>query len=262
MNLLNFFLDLLYPKRCVSCGKFGKYICGPCASMIQFIDANICPICRKPAIGGRTHPKCQTRYSLDGLTSFFKYKDPIREAIKRIKYKPFAFDISKRLISLALEKTDQRNFLSQIIKKRPVLIPVPLHPSRERQRGFNQAQVLGKILAEEWDLNFLPNLLIRSKKTQPQYKLEGKERRENVRKAFQVNQKYSRLFVRHVGKDFKIESGSARQNLHQFARGFKGPLRSILLIDDVWTTGATMRTCGNFLKRAGAKFVWGLTIAR
>ena len=122
MKIFDFLLNLLYPRRCLSCGKLGQYICDHCLTEIQFIDKGICPVCRKPAIDGKTHPKCQTRYSLDGLTSFFGYQGVIREAIKRIKYKPFAYDISKILVFLALEKIDQKSLFSQIIKEKPALI--------------------------------------------------------------------------------------------------------------------------------------------
>ena len=230
--------------------------------MIQFIETDFCPACTKPAIDGKTHPKCQTRYSLDGLTSFFKYQDPVREAIKRIKYKPFAFDVSKTLISLALKKINQKSFLQRIIKEKPILVPIPLHQSRERARGFNQAEVLGKILAEKWNLHFTPNLLIRHKKTKPQYQLKGKERKENLEKAFSINPKYSRILARPAGNDLEVKSGSAGQNSFKFARRDGDASRNILLLDDLWTTGTTMRVCGNLLKRAGAKSVWGLTMAR
>ena len=243
---MNILLNFLYPQRCLSCGKLGKYICDHCVSMIQFIDADLCPVCRKPAIDGKTHPRCQTKYSLDGLTSFFKYKDPIRETIKRIKYKPFAFDVSKTLVFLALKNINQKSFFQQVIKEKPILVPIPLHHSRERARGFNQAEVLGKILAEKWDLQFIPNLLIRTRKTQPQYKLKGKERKENLKKAFNINPNYPII---------PTESrGSSTQGV--------GTNYSVILFDDLWTTGTTMRVCGNLLKRAGAKFVWGLTMAR
>lgn len=243
MNVLEWFLNLLYPRRCLSCGKFGQYICDHCLTETQFIDKDICPVCRKPAIDGKTHPKCQTRYSLDGLTSFFGYQGVIREAIKRIKYKPFAYDISKVLVSLVLERINEKDWLAVIIRKNPVLVPIPLHRSRERVRGFNQAEILGKILAEKWDLQILPDLLIRTRKTKPQYELRGKERKKNVQKAFKINPNYqSQLSI------INLPAGKAGC---QF-----------LIFDDLWTTGVTMRTCGNLLKRAGAKSVWGLTMAR
>lgn len=239
MRILDFFLDLLFPRRCLSCGKFGKYICDSCVSMIQYIDTSVCPACEKPAVDGRTHPRCQRKYSLDGLTSIFSYQGVIREAIKKIKYKPFAFDISKTLVSLTLKRINQEDSLfsslSQKVKQKPHFVPIPLHQSRERARGFNQAEVLGRIFAQEWDLPFISDLLIRHRKTKPQVKLKGRERKENVKGAFKVNPNCQLPITNY---------------------------KNILLFDDVWTTGATMRTCGNLLKRAGAKFVWGLTLAR
>ena len=239
---MNFLLDLLFPQRCISCGKFGQYICDHCTSTIEFIDTEICPVCRKPAINGKTHPICQTRYSLDGLTSIFAYQGVIRQAIKKIKYKPFAYDISKVLVCLALKRINEKNWLAAIIRKNPVLVPIPLHRSRERVRGFNQAQVLGKIFTKRWDLQFVPDLLIRHKKTRPQYGLKGGERKKNVIDAFNINPNYS-ITCLPVGRPITNYS-------------------NIILFDDVWTTGATMRACGNLLKRAGAKSVWGLTMAR
>jgi len=241
--LLDFFLDFLFPKRCLSCGKFGQYICDSCTSIIQIIEVNICSICEKPAIGGQTHPHCQNRYTLDGLTSFFSYQGVIRKAIKTIKYKPFAFDISKALVNLALKRMSQEEslfiFFNQLLKTKPVVVPVPLYPLRERQRGFNQSEVLGKIFSEHWDLKFIPHLLKRIKKTQPQYGLDRQERKKNIKDAFSINSQF-------------LPAGR-----HGAILNWK-----IILIDDVWTTGTTMRTCANVLKRAGAKFVWGLTMAR
>lgn len=240
---MNFLLDLLFPRRCLSCGRLGEYICDHCVSMIQFIDTNICPVCEKPAVDGRTHPRCQTKYSLDGLTSIFSYQGVIREAIKKIKYKPFVFDISKTLTSLALEKVNQKNplfsSLTRVFKQKPILVSVPLYRSREYWRGFNQAEVLGRIIAEELNLTFLKDLLLRRKATKPQVKLKGEKRKDNVRGAFKINSQFARLPAKQAIRNSKI-----------------------ILVDDVWTTGATMRTCGNILKRSGIKFVWGLTLAR
>ncbi|TSC53108.1 MAG: putative amidophosphoribosyltransferase [Microgenomates group bacterium LiPW_16] len=100
-----------------------------------------------------------------------------------------------------------------------VLTPVPLHWWRLRWRGFNQAEILGKMIAEKLEIKFVPDLLTRKKPTRPQVELEGKARRENI-------------------------------------------ASNILLFDDVWTTGVTLRACGNVLKRAGVKSVWGLTLAK
>lgn len=238
MGLFDLLLALLYPRRCLSCGKFGEYICQSCSFKINLVDKNICPVCERPAVAGKTHPRCQTKYSLDGLTSIFFYQGVVREAIKKIKYKPFAFDISQNLASLALEKIAQDplfSFFGQVLKKKPFLVPIPLHPSRERKRGFNQSEVFGKILGQDWDLPVIKDLLLRKRVTKPQVRLKGKARRENVKGAFKINSNYN----------LQIKS-----------------YKNILLFDDVWTTGATLRTASNVLKRGGVKFVWGLTLAK
>ena len=227
-------LDLLFPRRCVSCGRIGKYICVRCSSIIQIIELNqqVCPVCERPAVNGVTHPKCQTAYSLDGLTSFFVYDGPIKKAIKKLKYK-FVRDLVSELISLAFLKG------STLYKVEPwqetILTPVPLHWRRMAWRGFNQSEVLGKLIAQKLNIQFVSDLLIRKKYTQPQVKLKGKERKENIQGAFIINPHYPKLAISHW---------------------------ELIIFDDVWTTGATLKTCGKVLKEAGAKKVWGMTLAR
>src|SRR3989344_728193 len=85
----NVFLDFIFPKKCVYCGKFGQYICKDCSIKMEPIKTSICPMCERAAIDGKTHPGCQTRYSLDGLTSLYRYDGPVKSAIKRLKYKPY-----------------------------------------------------------------------------------------------------------------------------------------------------------------------------
>lgn len=227
-------LDFLFPRRCVSCGKFGSYLCSNCLSQISFIKESVCPVCERSAIGGVTHPGCQTRYSLDGLTSVCVYDGPIKKAIKRLKYKPWISDLGETLASLIFTYLQENTSANQFLNTKPTIIPVPLHSSRERQRGFNQSALLGKLVAREFNLGFTPNLLIRTEKTRPQVELKGKDRLENIRDAFAINK----------NSEFRIHNSA------------------ILVIDDVWTTGATLRACTNVLKRAGASKVWALTLAR
>lgn len=221
-------LDFLFPRRCVSCGRLGKYICPKCSSIIQIIESQVCPVCERPAIKGATHPGCKTRYSLDGLTSIWVYEGPIKKAIKELKYQ-FVTDLAKELISLTPSRWPNRLLEGECY----VLTSVPLHWWRQCWRGFNQAEILGKMMAEKLGIKFVPELLVREKSTRPQVELRGKQRRENIADAFSVS------------PNILVSS-----------------YPSILLFDDVWTTGATLRTCGNILKRAGAKMVWGLTLAR
>lgn len=118
--------------------------------------------------------------------------------------------------------------------KKLILAPVPLHWYRKNWRGFNQTELLGEKIARKLKMKFSPDLLIRTRQTRPQTKLKEKERKVNVCGAFSVNK----------NSKFKIRNSK------------------ILLFDDVWTTGATMQECAEVLKRAGAKKVFGLTLAR
>lgn len=166
------------------------------------------------------------------------YEGPMRVAIKRLKYKPWISSLGVSLASLIFQYLRENPSIIRIIEQNPIITPVPLHKSREHARGFNQSALLGKLVAEGLNLEFVPNLLVRHKKTKPQVELKGKERKENIRDAFVVNQELKTKNLEFLKK------------------------KSILLIDDVWTTGATLRACGQVLKRAGFDKVWALTLAR
>lgn len=224
MNFLNF----LFPKRCLECGKIGRYFCFDCQKHIHFVAFNefICPVCEKPAIDGATHPRCQTRYSLDGLTSFFHYDGIIKKAVKALKYR-FVSDLSSEFVSLIPDLS------STIYDQRSIFVPIPLHSSRLRERGFNQAEELATSLSRRLNIHQSHDMLKRVKGTIPQAQIRHrKERLKNMDGVFAVQQ----------------------------GREDKGT--PIFLFDDVFTTGATMRAAANVLKRAGAKYVWAVTMAR
>lgn len=228
-------LDIIFPKRCVGCGKLGRYFCPSCISSIKIIDTPICPVCEKLAIDGVTHPGCKTRYSLDGLTSFFRYDGVVRKAIKTVKYRS-VFDLAKEFVALI-----PADSLSQIITA--VFIPIPLHASRYRDRGFNQAEVLGNVLAGQLHMPLATDILRRVKKTVPQVEMKDRNARlKNMDGVFAVNPGFDKIVLKH-----------------QNVKASKGP---VVLVDDVFTTGATMRAAANVLKRAGVPFVWGVTMAR
>jgi len=217
-------LDFLFPRRCLGCGQWGQYFCKNCIKRLKQIEKQICPVCQRPAINGKTHPRCQTKYSLDGLVSIFAYEGIIKQAIGKLKYK-FITDLAEELIRLTSKHMSY--------PKSSILIPVPLHSRRQRWRGFNQAELLGKILAEKFNWQVRTDILVRHKHTKPQVDLKGKERKNNIRGAFKITPKA------------KIKN-----------------LKKVWLFDDVWTTGSTLRECGQVLKRAGVRKVWGLTLAR
>jgi len=217
-------LDLVFPKRCVSCGVFGKYICNRCFKKIEFVEKPVCPICQRQAIGGKTHPRCAGKFRLDGLVVVCKYKGPIKLAIKKVKYK-WIYDIEKVLVDL---------LASQIWKfdlpQQSILVPVPLHKKRKNWRGFNQAEILAKTLSRKFDVGYSA-ILFRNRETKTQVGLSREERKKNIKGAFSLNQEAN-------------------------VNG-----RNFLLVDDVYTSGATMMEAAKVLKRAGARNVWAMTVA-
>jgi len=184
-----------------------------------------CPECERPSIGGRTHPRCQKRFGIDGVLSFYPYKGVVKQAIKGIKYK-FAYRIAEDVLQMISE--EQLIFLKHMI-----LVPIPLHSSRLQMRGFNQAEIIATILSKKYFLPIQINILKRVQKTPPQVEMRyRKERIENMKKVFAVS------------KTYQLKK------------------TAILLVDDVFTTGATMRSAAESLKKAGAETVWGVTIAQ
>lgn len=147
-----------------------------------------------------------------------------------MKYR-LVFDLAKELVELSLVRQNTTRLLRGM-GERFILVPVPLHATRARKRGFNQAEVLGRKIAEAVEISFSSEFLKRTKDTPPQVDLKRKERLINVSGAFEVSKK----------------------------DGVSG--KNFLLFDDVTTTGATLRSCAHVLKRAGARSVWGLTLAR
>lgn len=228
------FLELLFPKTCLGCGKKGQYLCSNCISKIKIIN-QICPVCQKPSFFGQIHHFCQKKWSLDGLISIFPYKGIIRETILQLKFK-YVTELEEELFNLTsdlFEKSDSFSQIKQFLSNgKPIVIPVPLHWYKENYRGFNQSEIFGKRLAEKFDLEIKKNILIRCRFTQPQFGLDKKERKENIKGAFMINPRIRDLSF------------------------------NVLLIDDIWTTGITLKTCASLLKKSGAKIVWGLTIAR
>jgi len=223
-------LDILFPKTCFSCGDWGEYLCTDCLNKIKEKRERICPVCCRPAIYGITHPVCRRKYTLDGLTTVFSYTGLVKRIIKKLKFN-FVFDVNKLLSELLITSLGEDQQFTRICRQSPGLVPVPLHSSRERWRGFNQAELLGKEIAQSLGINFNPKLLIRIKNTNVQSLLSKAERQKNIKEAFIVNPKCL---------------------IHN---------PRFILFDDVWTSGSTLREAGKVLKKGGAKFVWGLTLA-
>lgn len=225
--------DFIFPRKCLGCGKTGAYFCSQCLNLLSLDAERICPVCEKPSIGGQTHPRCATSRNLDGFTAIFTYKGLIKKAITKLKYR-FITDLASDLIEIFLSFCgEDKSFTHFCGQKNVCLVSVPLHPKRKKWRGFNQAELLGEMIAKNLGISFNPGLLQRVKNTTPQVKLGEKEREKNIQGAFTV---------------------SPNSPVIQFS--------NLLLFDDVWTSGATLKEAAKVLKKNGAKSVWGLTLAR
>ncbi len=217
-------LELVFPKFCFGCGSLGHYLCEKCQNQIERYQTNFCPECGRAAIGGLTHSRCAKNTSLDGLVCLFPYQDPLRKALHQLKYK-FGREIVRDLEPLLAQVNLARTF------EKFTLVPIALNEKRENWRGFNQSALLGEMIAHRFNLAFEENYLKREKLTRPQVELKLRERRKNLAKSFSVN------------TSEKV-AGSR-----------------LLVFDDIWTSGATLREAAKELKKAGAEKVWGLAFA-
>ncbi|MEX2013059.1 MAG: ComF family protein [Candidatus Levyibacteriota bacterium] len=172
---------------------------------------------------------------MDGSFSSLAYNPIAKKLIYRFKYKPFLLDLQSLLSELFYEGLIQNETLAKDLKN-AILVPIPLHSSKLRSRGYNQAEILAKGLSERLGIPTL-NLLRRVKNTKTQFSLGKKERTKNMKGAFRLN------------SEFIIHNSEFRK-------------MTIFLVDDILTSGSTLSEAANVLKRAGAGKVFGLTLAR
>jgi len=229
----SFLLDLFFPKSCFGCQKEGEFLCQDCLSTIEILEIQFCPYCQKRVIEGKTCQSCKKNSKLDGLyfaTSYQNYL--VKKLICQFKYQPFIKELKKTLASLIINHLlilDKALFLKN---QGFLLIPIPLSKTRLKWRGFNQAREIAKELSNFLEIPIFDDVLIKIRESIPQVELSGEEREENIKGIFLVKN-------------------------NEKIRG-----RKILLVDDVYTTGATMNECAKILKDSGAREVWGVTIAR
>ncbi len=223
-------LEILFPKKCINCGKLGAYICKNCETGL-WEEEQICPVCTRPSRYGLRHKYCHKAYSLDGLSCFWAYEGLARKIITRVKYKFYFDELYELMISSnQLQVRPEFNYLMRFLQTKPPVLPVPLDKNRERWRGFNQAKIIADLMAREWRLE-AGKLLVRTKDTGQQVGRTRMERLNSVAGVFSLKSN-----TQHLG--------------------------SVLLVDDVWTTGATLSECCRVLKESGVKQVWGLVLAR
>jgi ComF family protein len=187
------------------------------------IAEQICPECGRGSPMGWTHPGCVKKNGMDGLIVIYDYQDPvIKEVIKEIKF-GFNRDLIKRVL---------KNFKFETGEKFEYLVPVPLYFYRENWRGFNQAEEIAEAIGDKMKVEVFKALKRKRKTKQQSLILDREEREKNVKGAF------------------VIKEGVKKQ--------LKG--KKILLVDDVFTSGADMRECTRVLKKGGVEVVWGLAL--
>jgi len=224
---ISFGLDLLFPKNCIGCGKEGLFLCKKCLKKIVRIKTPYCPICRTMTQNGQFCRNCRPKTSLTGIMIACHYQyGPIKKVIHAFKYEGIK-ELKEILIDLISKRIE-----GNLLRGEKIILPIPLHEKRRTERGYNQSTLLAVGLSEKFSINYSTNTLIRFKRTKPQIELSKKERAINIKNAFRVKNK-------ELIQD-----------------------RTILLIDDVTTTGLTLNEAAKALKSAGARNVWGVVIAQ
>ena len=219
-------VDFFFPRRCIGCGKVGDFLCVDCRQKLPRILKPICKKCGKPESSGTLCSACWgQKTEIDGIRSVFRFEGIIRQAIHDLKYRNLK-SISGCLAMLIAD------YLQDNPVHGGVLVPVPLHSQRLRERGYNQSGLLVRELGKLIVLPVIDDSLCRLKDSLPQARTTTiDERRKNVKEAFACQ-----------GEELKE--------------------KNVILIDDVCTSGATLEACAVALKADGAISVWGLTLAR
>jgi len=217
------FLDALFPIFCLGCKREGVWLCNECQSAIRPLPLFLCPGCGRMSPGGTTHLRCANATPLSALISPYHYASPvIRGLIKDYKYHG-AHDIEKIITGLTISGVDK---LRTLFPPGARVTAMPLHPSRERARGFNQAATIAAAVSRALQIETFASLK-RKKRTEEQARLTPAERRENCRRAFT-----------------------------------SAPVTGdIILVDDVVTSGETMAAAASALKDAGARRVFAFALA-
>ena len=253
-KLKNGMFDAVFPVACAECGTEGKYICEKCEIFLGEASF-ICPICLGASFTGERHAACQHRHGLNGLASIWEYEGAAQRLLHCIKYNGVVHAIEETIeracLSMASDQKRFGAFLSFLFSPDTLVTYVPMHRRKEKRRGFNQTKLLAQVLAKQVCLagrqakSTAVCLLEKIKETKPQIDLDREERLQNMKGAF--------VPLLGISRRETISGGTLSVPLT--------PL-SVVLVDDVWTTGTTMKECCKILKKAGIQEVWGFTLAR
>lgn len=219
-------LNLLFPQWCLGCGKEGAFICHSCRSSLPRVTPPLCPKCGRPQPSGILCPSCISwQARIDGIRSPFRFDGVMRQTIHQLKYR------NLRALAAPLAQLLNDYLITNPVPGE-VLVPVPLHRKRLRERGYNQSRLLARELGKLTNLAVVDDCLVRRRSALPQARTATvAERQSNVADAFTC-------------RDQRLRD------------------KPVLLIDDVATSGATLDACAAALKAAGVPVVWALVLAR
>lgn len=217
-------LDLAWPSECVVCGLEGDWLCPVCQEQITKIKQPTCPFCNRLSPIGKTCDRCRRERALTGARSFCYYLGPTKTIIHQYKI---------RGVTAPTELLG--SWLAPLVSELPltgdwIITSVPMTASKLGRRGFNQAELLAKDVAEITQKPYR-SLLKRNREGERQASLKRQDRFANTRDLFSV-----------------IPN--------------KTLPKQVLIIDDIFTTGATLDACAFALKQAGVRSVWALTFAK
>ena len=209
-------IDFLFPRRCYGCGRLGVYLCRNCQSTlvsqpVKIVDKNL----------------------FEGNLSLYKYNGIITNLIHDFKYN-FVSDLSETISQLIADelKSSYPNILNYWQNNKFTLIPIPLHPFRQKWRGYNQSELICNHLSKQFKLNYSKNLLLRFVNTPPQAKNKStKDKQANLANVFYIN-----------------ESNPI-------------PGKNFILVDDVATTFSTLKSARSTFGGDQDRKFWTLTIA-
>ena len=234
-NLLESLADICFPPCCLSCRQGiaagdSLYFCSACRADISLLTGALCHRCGAPFPGAAEAHYCgnclRDRNSFDIARSVVVYKGAMREAVQVLKYGRYAAGVG------AFGMLFREVFADSAFLSSDLIVPVPLHVRRLRERGFNQSTILARQFFPELRSSIKPRALVRHRHTASQTSLSRRQRLANIKGAFRVPRP-------EIIKD-----------------------KSVTLVDDIFTTGATINECARVLRQAGAKKIIGLTFAR
>lgn len=224
-------LKLLFPPRCVICAEVlcleerKGILCRKCAADVPFFPKDVCPHCGGESDRAGFCSICLKPFSFDSAVSVFPY-ERVRRAIRLFKYeggKDIGIGLGEMMAEYLLKEQ------TELLERADVMVSVPLHPKKEKYRGFNQTHILCERISEKTGLVFEKQALERKRETVAQSELNPEERKMNLKDAFGM----------------KMDLTGKR----------------VLLVDDIFTTGTTCNECAKELYRAGAEEVTVFTLS-